>query len=155
MSSIPRVAFKHLLADHVAKIQSLLPGDVRHEICRQPELVGALKSRRFRGAFLPEVVLPIRVAESLKEFEAGLRDAGFVAADEVCRQSLDRGFHFRMQKVSASDDHAQTPRRKAIIDRREIYARLNAKTSPALPHSAVGAGIERPPASLVARRNRS
>ena len=150
---VPIPPFVDIFVDHEAKLDCILPVDVGNEVDGKPVVMRALPRARFRSALNSELVLPVGLAERLEDLEKGLRLAGFMRSDEVICQRGEGCAAFRVKNIHVSDDH-RSPRKQAIIDRREIYARLNAKTRPALPHSAVGPSLQRPPASLVAKRNR-
>lgn len=83
--------------------------DFRDEIDGEPELVRALPSARFRGAFGKKVVLPVGTAQTLERFEAELRAVGFIGRDEILRQSAKLPSHFRVQfrdgKRASGDIH--------------------------------------------------
>lgn len=81
----------------------LLDREVRDEIDRKSPLVCALPRSRFRTAFFEEAFLPPESAERLKDFEVGLREAGFVSDAELLVQSFNSPTKFRVQKRKAGD----------------------------------------------------
>ncbi|QCS37342.1 hypothetical protein [Tortoise microvirus 88] len=70
----------------------------RDEIGGQSVLMRGLKLSRFRGSLGEQVILPLRTAVRLEQFEAALRDAGFIAPNEGLLQSGDDGTKFRVKK---------------------------------------------------------
>lgn len=99
--------FPELLAER----QRLGLIDVRHEVGGKSELMRRLPAKRFRNPFGDEVVLPLGVAESLEDFEAGLRAAGLVAVDQVCVQFAHAPRKFWFKKIDAVVDHDNGPSR--------------------------------------------
>ena len=81
-----------------------LPAVEGDEISRQPVLMRALPRARFRGLGLKQLVLPQGMAETLEQFEIGLRLAGFVRSNELVCQTTDGTHHFRVQRRYVSID---------------------------------------------------
>jgi len=93
---------------------SVLNRQVRDEIDRQPELMRRLERSRFRRSLCKHSALPQGIAETLEEFEAGLRSAGFVGVDQVLLQSFANPLKFRVQARNVSiDGHFVEPPVKA------------------------------------------
>ena len=99
VGGVPIPAGENSLALSQTEFNRLLRAEIRDEIDSQPELVRTLERGRFRNSFFEEVRLPSRVAESLEDFEAGLRAAGLMSFDEMLVQSFTRPTKFRVQKV--------------------------------------------------------
>lgn len=74
-----------------------------NEIRSQAKSVSGLVHTRFRDTFFQAVKLPHGIAESLEDFEKGLRLAGLIGADEVLVQQASRPPKFRVQKAEVSD----------------------------------------------------
>ena len=83
---------------------------VRDEIGSEPEVMRALPRARFRGLGLKQLLLPSGAAETLEEFEKGLRAAGLVRVSEVICQTTDGPLHFRVKRRNvAIDGHYKPP----------------------------------------------
>lgn len=75
-----------------------------HEVASEPEIMGALSGSRFRRSDREQVVLPLETAIALKEFEAGLREAGFIAHNQALFQKPEGETVFTVQTVDVSVD---------------------------------------------------
>ncbi|AXH74989.1 MAG: hypothetical protein [Microviridae sp.] len=101
------------LVDRVEEFR-VLNRKVRYEIDCQPELMRRLEKSRFRRSLCKHAALPYGIAETLEEFEAGLRSAGFVGVDEILLQSFSHPLKFRVQARNVSiDGHFKSPSVKA------------------------------------------
>ncbi len=101
------------LVDRVVEF-SVLNRQVRDEIDRQPELMRRLERSRFRRSLCKHASLPHGIAETLEEFETGLRAAGFVGVDQILLQSFYNPLKFRVQARNVSiDGHFRDPSVKA------------------------------------------
>lgn len=70
----------------------------------ETELMRTLPRARFRGLGNKQVRLPSGTAETLEEFEEGLRLAGFVGKHELIAQTTDGPLHFRVKVRYVSID---------------------------------------------------
>lgn len=147
MVRVPAPSFQHLFANHIAEPVGLVASDDRNEVYRQPELVRTLKRSRFRGAFSHELQLPLWAAECLEDLEAGLRDAGFMRADQKIAQDPYAPFKFRVETPSkrSANRHSSST---------NVFDVFRDKIDPALSTSAVGVDFVKPPTSMVVHRNR-
>lgn len=69
------------------------------DVYSQAEVMCRLPRLRFRGAGIgEEVLLPLRAAISLVEFETGLRLSGFLGMFEVLKQPANNVGKFRVQR---------------------------------------------------------
>ena len=110
VAGVPTPSCKDFLPGQITQVVRLLPVDIRDEIGSEAEVMRTLEYPRFRSAFFEQVKLPAGFAESLEEFEAGLRLAGFIASDQVLCQILANPTKFRVQKRGvAVDSHIVTP----------------------------------------------
>ena len=110
VAGVPTPSCEDFLPGQIAQVVRLLPVDIRDEIGSEAEIMRTLEYPRFRSAFFEQVKLPAGVAESLEEFEAGLRLAGFIASDQVLCQTLANPTKFRVQKRGvAVDSHIVSP----------------------------------------------
>lgn len=104
MRRMPVPSRKDPLADPFAKRFSLDGREIWDPVTGETELVSRCVWPGFRGSFSKELVLTARMAETLKELEIGLRDAGLVALDEQLVQSASSPSKFRVKKVHIADD---------------------------------------------------
>jgi len=98
VASVPVPPREHPLADPFTKRGRFLGAQIWDHIDRQPELVSRHKLPGFRGTFGEEIILPLGMAECLKDFEVGLRSAGLMGVDEELVQSTASPGKFRVQK---------------------------------------------------------
>ena len=80
MRRVPAPTGHDPLADPFTKRGRFLGVKIWDHIDRQPELVSRCELPGFRSTFGKEIILPTGMAESLKDFEIGLRDAGLISA---------------------------------------------------------------------------
>lgn len=75
-----------------------------NKIGGEAELMRTLPRARFRGLGNKQLRLPSGTAETLEEFEEGLRLAGFVGKHELIAQTTDGPLHFRVKVRYVSID---------------------------------------------------
>lgn len=76
----------------------------RDEVDSEPVVMGGLSRSRFRRSDFQQVCLPLATAMRLKDFEVGLREAGFVGPSECLFQTLEDATVFRVQETKATID---------------------------------------------------
>ena len=111
VGGVPVPAGEDTLPSSLSERRRLVGIEVRDEIARKPDLVRTLPRSRFRNAFFEEARLPVGMAVSLEDFEAGLRAVGLVSVDQICVQSTACPTKFRFQKRKVADDriHSGSP----------------------------------------------
>jgi len=87
----------------VSQLSGLGPVDPRDEIGGQTVIVSRLTGLRLRNTFGEEAVLPVVAAETLENFEQGLREAGLIGVEEVLLQFLSSPRKFRVRPMKADD----------------------------------------------------
>ena len=110
VAAVPAPSCKDFLPGQITQVQSLLRVDVGDEIDGKSDAMRALEYPRFRRAFFEQVTLPHGVAESLEDFEAGLRAAGLISGSQCLVQARYDSRKFRVQKAHVVEDrHELTP----------------------------------------------
>jgi len=92
------------ISELVGERPGLVWAEEWNEIRSHSKSVSGLVHTSFRDTFFQSVKLPHGIAESLKDFEKGLRLAGLVGPDEVLVQQASRPPKFRVEKADISDD---------------------------------------------------
>ena len=115
VAAVPAPARQDFLPGQITQVESLLSVDVWDEIDGQPDTMRTLENSRFRRAFFEQVSLPNRVAVCLEDFEAGLREAGFISGDQLLVQARYDQRKFRVQKAHV------------VVDRHDVVTPLEVR----------------------------
>ena len=91
--------FRPIPTGRASQHPSLLGCQIRNEIRREAEIVGAAPSSRFRDTFGDKASLSAEMSETLEDFEAVLKATGLMDRREVLVQYATTPRKFRVQRL--------------------------------------------------------
>ena len=91
--------FRPIPTGRASQHPSLLGCQIRNEIRREAEIVGAAPSGRFRDTFGDKASLSAEMSETLEDFEAVLKATGLMDRREVLVQYATAPRKFRVQRL--------------------------------------------------------